>query len=143
MSFVRYTLSAMLKNSSKALWMMEWSTIPFSRTGWSTVDIWRKTDDFLSPSLDIKSIILKTKKKHMNLILYDVRYSNRQNKNLNKSTTCTIFWSVDLHYNPWLWSLKHNISRILSNCYAIQSFHSSYVTVFSWAPVQSYIWYIF
>lgn len=49
------TLSAIVRYSMIALCMIEWSKIPFSKIGWSAVDMWRRTDDFWSCSLEITS----------------------------------------------------------------------------------------
>lgn len=66
------TLSAMLRYSIKALCMIEWSTIPFSRIGWRTEVIWRKTDSFFRPNLEIVSTNLT---KQSSMIIVEIHYA--------------------------------------------------------------------
>ena len=49
----------MVKYSINALCMIEWSTIPFSKIGWNTELMCRKTEAFCRPRLEITSTNLK------------------------------------------------------------------------------------
>lgn len=77
----------MLKYSISALCMMEWSTIPFSKSGWITELMCLNTEPFWSPSLEIKSINLATQKKFKKQSLQQVNESHFKNLNIHHLTT--------------------------------------------------------